>query len=517
MPDKAVPDSTDPGASRLGVALLLASIFAAAGCAIIYELLIGTISSYFLGDSVEQFSLTIGFFLAAMGAGSWISRLCKRDLITKFISIELWLGLAGGCSVPALYAVYSYSGQYRYWMILFILVIGGLVGLELPLLARILRQYGTLRQVLADLLSLDYIGSLIAALLFPYLLLPLLGTFDTSLVAGAVNVGIGAVLLVAFQGALKRRQVILLGLQSVLFGAVLGGLLVRAEALRERWESNLYSDRIVYSAQSPYQRVVLTQWKEEISLFLDGHLQFSSSDEYRYHEALVHPAMSLAGSRDRVLIIGGGDGLSAREVLKYPDVAEVDLVDMDEAVTNLARRDVRMTNLNRNSLNRPEVRILNEDAFRFIQQDLISYGVIIVDLPDPRFDSLGKLYSVEGYRILRRHLARGGMLATQATSPYFTRKTFWSIGKSLAEAGLRAVPYRVPVPSLGEWGFFIAADAAAPPLAEAPLTVPTRYLRPEMLPAMTVFPPDMAPVEVEANRLDRPLLAQYYREDWGRW
>ena len=228
--------------------------------------------------------------------------------------------------------------------------------------------------------------------------------------------------------------------------------------------------------------MVLTQWKEEISLFLDGHLQFSSSDEYRYHEALVHPAMSLAGSRDRVLIIGGGDGLSAREVLKYPDVAEVDLVDMDEAVTNLARRDVRMTNLNRNSLNRPEVRILNEDAFRFIQQDLISYGVIIVDLPDPRFDSLGKLYSVEGYRILRRHLARGGMLATQATSPYFTRKTFWSIGKSLAEAGLRAVPYRVPVPSLGEWGFFIAADAAAPPLAEAPLTVPTRYLRPEMLP-----------------------------------
>ena len=312
-------------------------------------------------------------------------------------------------------------------MILFILVIGGLVGLELPLLARILRQYGTLRQVLADLLSLDYIGSLIAALLFPYLLLPLLGTFDTALVAGGINVGIGVVLLIAFRGMLNGRKVRLLALQSVLFGSVLGGLLVRAEALRERWESNLYSDRIVFSVQSPYQRVVLTQWKEEISLFLDGHLQFSSSDEYRYHEALVHPAMSLASSRDRVLIIGGGDGLSAREVLKYPDVVEVDLVDMDEAVTNLARRDVRMTNLNRNSLNRPEVRILNEDAFRFIQQDLIPYGVIIVDLPDPRLDSLGKLYSVEGYRILRRHLARGGMLATQATSPYFTRQTFWSI------------------------------------------------------------------------------------------
>ncbi len=517
MPDEAPPPSAESATSTLGVAVLLASVFAASGCAIIYELLIGTISSYFLGDSVEQFSLTIGFFLAAMGAGSWASRLCERDLLAKFISIELCLGLAGGCSVPALYAVYSYSGQYRYWMILFILAIGGMVGLELPLLARILRQYGTLRQVLADLLSLDYLGSLIAALLFPYLLLPLLGTFDTALVTGGINVGIGVALLVAFRGALNGRRKRLLALQSVLFAAVLGGLLLRAEALRERWESNLYSDRIVYSVQSPYQRVVLTEWKEEISLFLDGHLQFSSTDEYRYHEALVHPAMSLASSRERVLIVGGGDGLSAREVLKYPDVAEVDLVDIDQAVTNLARRDVRMTNLNRNALNRSQVRILNEDAFLFIQQEQIPYGVIIVDLPDPRFDSLSKLYSVEGYRLLKRHLARGGMLVTQATSPYFTRKTFWSIGKTLAESGLRAVPYHVPVPSLGEWGFFLAADAALPPLTEAPLVVPTSYLRPEMLRPMTVFPPDMRPVEVEANHLDRPLLAQYYREDWGHW
>ena len=513
----AAPCTSDRTASRLGVALLLASVFAAAACAIIYELLIGTISSYFLGDSVEQFSLTIGFFLAAMGAGSWASRFCEKNLISKFISIELWLGLAGGCSVPVLYAVYSHSGQYRYWMILFILAIGGMVGLELPLVARILRQYGTLKKVLANLLSLDYLGSLIAALAFPYLLLPLFGTFDTSLVTGTINVGIGVALLAAFRGLLNRRQMRLLALQAFLLAAVLGGLLMRAEDLRERWESNLYSDRIVYSLQSRYQKVVLTQWKEEINLFLDGHLQFSSADEYRYHEALVHPAMSLASSRDRVLIIGGGDGLSAREVLKYPDVSQVYLVDIDQAVTDLARRDVRMTDLNQNALNRPEVRILNEDAFLFIQQKLVPYGVIIVDLPDPRFDSLSKLYSVEGYRLLNRHLARGGMLATQATSPYFTRKTFWSIGKTLTEAGLQAVPYHIPVPSLGEWGFFLAADGARPSFADAPLAVPVRYLKPELLPSMKVFPPDMGPLEVEANHLDRPLLAQYYREDWGRW
>ena len=503
--------------SPVGVALLLGSIFIAAACAIIYELLIGTLSSYFLGDSVEQFSLTIGFFLAAMGLGSWVSRLFERNLLSKFIAIELWLGLTGGCSIPALYAVYSYSGQYRYWMILSILIIGGLIGVELPLLARILREYGSLRRVLADVLSLDYLGALLAALVFPYLLLPLLGMFNTSLATGTINVIIGITLLWSFRNILRRGSFIVLSIQAGLATIFLFVLLVSSEDLRAEWEGKLYSDQIVFSAQSPYQRVVLTEWHEDISLYLGGHLQFSSTDEYRYHEALVHPAMALAASRDRVLIIGGGDGLSAREVLKYADVGSIDLVDLDPIVTNLAQRDVRMTRLNNNALNQPKIRILNEDGFIYLQRAHAPYGVIIIDLPDPREDALTKLYSVEGYRLLRRHLAPGGMLVTQATSPYFTRKTFWCIHQTLVHAGFKAVPYHVPVPSFGEWGFVLANYAHVPALSKVELSVKTHYLREELLPHMRIFPPDMDRIPVHENRLNKPVLSEYYRQDWARW
>ena len=497
--------------------LLLAAIFGASACAIVYELLIGSVSSYFLGDSIEQFSLTIGFFLFAMGVGSLGSRLIRSKLIDRFIGIEIWLGLVGGVSVPMLYLAYGYTSHYRYCMLLLIIAIGTLIGLELPLITRILRERGgSLRATLSNALSFDYFGSLVAALLFPYVLLPFLGTFHTSLGAGLINVAIGAALLVCLWSLIDRSSRVRLSLLGIAAAAVLGGVLGFATPLKDRWESGLYSDRIVFSAQSPYQQIVLTQWRDDVRLYLDGHLQFSSVDEYRYHEALVHPAMGLSANRARVLIVGGGDGLSAREVLKYEEVETVDLVDLDRAVTNLARRDARLTTLNENALNKPKVRILNEDAFLFIQRAHAPYGVIIVDLPDPRTDSLAKLYSVEGYELFRRHLAPGGILATQATSPYYARRTFWSVAATIAEAGLHVVPYHVLVPSFGVWGFQLAASKQVE-LEEVEFSVPRRFLRPELLPQMRTFPPDMGPVEVETNRLDRPVLIQYYKDDWSRW
>ena len=357
--------------------------------------------------------------------------------------------------------------------------------------------------------------SLVAALLFPYLLLPLLGTLHTSLVTGLVNTIVALALLLYFGQHMGRARS-WLAAQGVVVFAFLAAMLWAAEPLRERWESALYEDRIVFSTQSAYQRIVLTEWHGDLRLFLNGHLQFASVDEYRYHEALVHPAMALSSSRQRVLIIGGGDGLSAREVLKYPEVLEIDLVDMDRAMTDLARRDLRIARLNKNALSHPKVRILNEDGFTFLQQPHEAYGVIVVDLPDPRVAGLTKLYSVEGYRLFKRHLSPGGLLVTQATSPYFAREAYWSIAATLETAGFVLFPYHVLVPSFGEWGFHLAGEGELP-IAEVEFDIPLRFLRAELLPSMGVFPSDMERLQVGANRLDSPLLSRYYREGWGRW
>lgn len=519
MHETVSQESREPAGDipRLGLLMLLAAIFAAAACAIIYELLIGAVSSYFLGNSVEQFSLTIGCFLFAMGLGSWISRFIQGQLLERFVGLEIALGLVGGLTVPALYLAFAYTEQFRFVQIAVILMTGGLIGLELPLLTRIVRGCGSLRTILANVLSLDYFGSLVAALIFPYLLLPFLGAFHTSLVTGLLNALIGLVLLVVIRALVQPAAGIVLGVSGVVIIGILGSLLLKADVLQERWEASLYAETIVHNEQTRYQKVLLTQWDDEVRLYLDGHLQFSSVDEYRYHESLVQPAMALARSRERVLVIGGGDGLAVREVLKHPEVQAVDLVDIDPAVTHLARRNLRLTSINQNALNYPKVRIFNEDAFVFLQRSHVPYGVIILDLPDPRFEALAKLYSVEGYRLCRRHLAAGGVVATQATSPYYARRTYWTIAASLEAAGFKVIPYHAYVPSFGEWGFHLASSQKIDPTSMGEFPVSTRFFEESMFEQMLHFPDDMRRIAVDANRIDTPHIARHYREDWSAW
>ena len=508
-PDRPMPP--------VGALVLLLAIFSAAICAIVYELLIGSVASYFLGNSTEQFSLTIGLFLAAMGLGSWGSRyVADSRLLPRFAQLEIWLGFLGGVSVALLYTLYGYTDHFRSGMVALILALGILIGLEVPLITRLLRDCESLRSALSTVLSLDYLGALVAAMLFPYLLLPFLGSLHTALVAGLANAAIGLAVVLVFRQWLSVWGFRALIIQAVAVIAVLAGLAWRADVLLARWESDLYEDRIVYSEQSPYQKIVLTQRGEHWRLYLNGHLQFASVDEYRYHEALVHPAMALASDRRRVLIIGGGDGLSAKEVLKYSDVAAVDLVDLDPAVTRLAMRNIHMTRLNDNALNRPRVHIHNEDGFEFIKRDHPAYGAIIIDLPDPREESLAKLYSVEAYRLCRRLLLPGGVVVTQASSPYYSREAYWSIGASLQEAGFSLWPYHLHVPSFGEWGFHLGGPSGWDPAA-AEFAVPLRFLDGPVWRALAVFDGDMGPVPVEANRLDQLVLARYYRRGWSSW
>jgi spermidine synthase len=516
-PEEMTPDRDagiiTPGERREALTLLL-SIFLIAACGLVYELLIATVSSYLLGSSVTQFSVAIGVFIGAMGIGSHLSQRIHRGLLGAFVLIEIALSLLGGVSVGLLFWAYGHGALY--WLALYglLLFIGALTGLELPLLTRLLNRYGSLRQIIAQALSFDYVGALVGSVLFPLLLLPSLGMMRTAFLIGLINAGVAFWNVRVFRTQL-RAPAILLGLCSASGAALVTGFAFSLQAV-SLLEANLYEDTIVYSAQTPYQRIVITRWRDDVRLFLDGNLQFASTDEYRYHEALVHPPMSLSPVVERVLILGGGDGLAVREARKYPGVKEIVLVDIDPQMTRLGRSYPAIAALNQGALRDPRVRLVHMDAYKFLEQGSDLYDVIISDLPDPNTDILAKLYCVEFYKLVQRRLSASGLFVTQAASPFFAREAFWCIAWTIEEAGLRIAPYHAYVPSFGDWGFVLASPHAVRP-DRAQLKVATRFLTPDVLREMFVFGKDSGPIPVDASTLDRPAILNYYLNDWKQW
>lgn len=493
--------------------ILFLNVLVIAACGLIYELLAGTVASYVLGDSVTQFSLIIGLYLSALGVGAWLSRFLDRDLAARFVDVELAVALIGGLSAPMLFLGFARLEWFRLFLFLVVFAIGVLVGLELPILMRILKEHLDFKELVSRVLSFDYIGSLFAAVLFPMFLVPRLGLVRTSILFGLLNAAVGLYGTWLLRPLL--RGVAVLRARAVLVVVVLTIALLRADVLTTLAEDELYADAIVYSKSSQYQRILVTNNAAGFQLFLNGNLQFSSADEYRYHEALVHPAMTTATSQRRVLILGGGDGLALREVLKYASVESVTLVDLDPMMTSLSAKFAPLRALNGGAFADPRVRVVNEDAMIWIERVRETFDVAIVDFPDPSSFSLGKLYSTRFYRMLRERIAPDGAIAVQSTSPLYARQAYWCIVRTLEAAGLHVRPYQTTVPSFGVWGFALAAQR--PFAAPRHVNVPARFLDDATLAAMFVFPRDMTPVPVEINRLDNQMLVRYYEDEWRKW
>ena len=508
---------------RRQVLALFLAVLIVSLCAIVYQLQIAAISSYLLGNSVQQFSFTIGLFMFALGLGSWISKLVHERLLERLLLLELLLALAGGATSYVLFTFYAVTKAYYASMIVTTITVGTLVGLEIPLLARLAHRFASLRVALAEVLTWDYVGALIGAVLFPLLLLPTLGLLPTAPAVGLLNVIVCAVLLAAFWQELERPT--LWAVLSILVAAVLTAGLTLAQTASSAIDKRLYLDEVLLVKQTPYQRVVVTKWNRDTRLFLNGHLQFSSTDEHRYHEALVHPAMSTSVSREQVLILGGGDGLAVREVLKYPDVKRIVLVDIDPAVTELAKTFPPLVRQNDNALADPRVLVVHQDAFQYLADRPSTderFGVVLSDLPDPTNESLSKLYSVEFYRLVRQHLAHGGTFAAQSTSPFFARDAYWCIAATLRAAAFATRAYHTYIPSFGDWGFHLATatDVRAPHTPRWPeaLTVKTKYLNADVLRAALAFGGDAEQVQnPRVNSLQQPLLQGLYHAGWSRW
>ncbi len=505
------------------IVTLVYAVFVAGLCSIVYELLIATTVAGFEGDTVTWFSITIGLYMAAMGAGAFLSKFVKGDLLRPFVAAEVALGLIGAASVPALYLGWMLGDGFHVIYAVVTIAVGLLIGLEIPFLTRILQEYATLRVSIAHVLSLDYLGALLATIAFPFLLLPVLGTFRAGLALGLLNMTIALLVLWCFRSRLGASAVRSLRAASLLVVGVVVAALIAAETLLAAWTQQAYDARILHAEHTPYQWVVLTRHRDDLRLYLDGNLQFSSIDEHRYHEALVHVPMTLASSPRRVLVLGGGDGLAVRELLKYPTVESITLIDLDPAVLALGQSNPHLTALNGQSLTGDRrVRVIAGDAVSLLAERSNLWDVIIADLPDPNNDALARLYTIEFYRQIAANLAPDGVFVTQATSPFYARRAFWGVRASLAAVFDHTAPYHALVPSFGDWGFVAASrrplDVAA---AAGRLAVPTRFLDAELFPTLFVFEKDLreptAGEAVAASTLARPRILSYYLDGWRQW
>jgi spermidine synthase len=492
---------------------LLVGVFVVAACGLVYELAAGALASYLLGDSVLQFSTVIGSYLFAMGLGSYLSRYFERQLPAHFLRIELLVALAGGAMPAGLFVANAHiPDAFRFVLYLWVLAVGVLVGLEIPLVMRILKRNVALKDLVSQVLTFDYLGALAVSIAFPLLLVPQLGLLRTGFLFGLMNAAVALWALRVFRHELRR-----FGAHALACGLTLAALVAgfwSANAVTSWAEDKLYQDKVLIAESTPYQRIVVTAGKSGHRLFLNGNLQFAERDEYRYHEALVHPAMAAHGAPKKVAVLGGGDGMAVREILKYPSVDSVTLVELDPEMTRLFSTQPALTRLNNGSLLSPKVHVVNTDAFRWLDSGTDTFDVIVVDFPDPTNFSIGKLYTNSFYALLDKRLAASGYAVIQTTSPLIARQSFWTVVATVESVGLNTWPYHVHVPSFGEWGYVLASHR--PYRMPQSLPAGMRFLDVPSLPLLFDFPLDMARVPAEVNRLSNQVLVTTYEQEWGK-
>lgn len=492
--------------------IFLFSVFVVATCGLIYELVASTAASYLLGDSVTQFSTVIGVYLFAMGVGSYMSKFFKSNLLKVFILVELMVGLFGGLSSTMLFIGFNFIHHFQFFLYLVVFIIGSLVGLEIPLMLRILKDRFSFDDLVAKIFSFDYVGALFASLLFPLVLVPFLGLLKTSYLFGLFNAVIAFFLTDYLRAASSVKRT--LKSSAVLVSLLLCTCFAFSDSILSWSESLAYQEKIIIAKNSKYQRIVVTRHDDDIRLYLNGNLQFSSRDEYRYHESLVYPALCKRPDAARVLILGGGDGLALKEILKQVSVKQVTLVDLDADMIGLFSNNPLLTNLNSKSLTNAKVNIVNEDAFVWLKNNRQTFDVVIVDFPDPSNYSVGKLYTNTFYKLLNTCTESNGVAVVQSTSPYYACKSFWCINNTIQSAGFKTTPYHSYVPSFGEWGYILCEKNPLP--IHSPGTQ-TRFFNLTAWQDMMFFPKDMMAFNNDINKLNNQVLVTLFEHEWSRY
>ena len=502
-------------------ALLLAAVAACAACGIVYELALLTLSASLNGGSIVATSLIVAGYIAALGAGALLVRPLLAHAAITFIAVEALLGIIGGLSAAALYVVFAFVDGSTWVLAASTALIGGLVGAEVPLLMTLL-QRGRVAgptdagRTLANLNAADYLGALVGGLVWPFILLPQLGMIRGAAATGIVNlVAAATVSIFLLRRVVSSRQLAMALCALAAALALLATLLVRARDIETTSRQRLYADPIIAYRHTPYQEIVITRRDNDTRLYLDGGLQFSTRDEYRYTESLVYPALG-KGARS-VLVLGGGDGLAARELLRQPGIEKIVQVELDPAVIELARTTLH--DANGGALDNPRVQVVIDDAMNWLRaperHPSEGFDAVIVDLPDPDTPVLGRLYSTEFYTLVAHALAPGGLMVVQSGSPFSTPTAFWRAVSTIRSAGYAVTPYHAHVPTFGDWGFALASRGDTAPIPTMPANAPPlRFLNPQVLQAATVFSGDVGPRALEPSTLDNPLIVEDMRHGY---
>ncbi|UII20944.1 polyamine aminopropyltransferase [Fulvivirga ligni] len=503
--------------------LLKAAIFATGFSGVVAEYILSTLATYFLGDSIFQWVMIISLMLFSMGLGSRISKVFNQHLLKWFLLVEFALSLLVSFAPLLVYTMSAYSTSYESLIYILSIGIGMLIGMEVPLVVRINNEFEELKYNISGILENDYYGSLLGGVFFAFIGLPFLGLMYTPFVLGLVNLLVALLLIVSLKKVMSAadKKLLIPSGGAILIVLVVG--LVITKPIILYGEQAKYKDKVVFTEQTPYQRIVITQWKDDYWLYLNGNQQLSTRDEIMYHEPLIHPALTLHPHPENVLVLGGGDGCAAREILKYPTVKNIKLVDLDPAMTELAKTNPILTGLNQNSLSDDRVTVINTDGYQFIQKDTSFYDAIFIDLPDPRTVELGRLYSYEFYRSCYRLLRPQGVIVTQAASPYFATRAFKCIVKTMEEAGFNTVPLHNQVVTMGEWGWSLGQKQSPyedlkGTLQRLEFDVDTKWIDHEAMQLVTSFGKGIYvgnTDSVEVNRIHNPVLYKYYLK--GNW
>ncbi len=544
--------------------LLAACMFASGACGIILEYIQATLASMILGNSFEQWAMVIGMMLFWMGFGSLIqAQIPKKFLIYAFIFVEILLAIAGGFSPTLTYISYGYTSHYILVLYFFVSFIGIMIGLEIPVIIRINNDFSKeLSTNLGNILSADYIGSLIGSLIYVFILLRFTPITEAAFLTAGINFSLAFITFIYFTKAgLIKKTFFIPAIMVVTFCAVFYGYLNNRQ-WNIKIEQPLYDDPIILSRTTQYQHIAITHYKpfNEVRLFLNGNLQFCSIDEMRYHEPMVHPVMNLVPVKARVLILGGGDGCVLREVLKYKEVKEVLLVDLDPGMTKLAKthpilkeinnnafKDSRLVTItgkgitpginrelyietrNKNSRTKESitqklarVKVMNVDADKFLNSVPGFWDVIIIDMPDPSTPELTKLYSKAFYKKVKQHLSQHGMVVVQATSPYLAKESFLCIGRTIKSAQFSILPFHENVPSFGDWGWYLAwhpnikREKIVEKIETLTIKVPTKFITASGFKSELVFGKnELETKNRQINTILHPaLLTIYNHESW---
>jgi len=497
----------------------------ATGCAgIIAEFVLSTLATYLSGNAVFQWTLVMSFMLFAMGVGSRISREIQTNLLEWFLITELLLSIACATSAIIAYGLAAFIQPINLVIYSQSIIVGILIGLEIPLVTRINESYENLRINISNVMEKDYYGSLLGGIIFAFIALPYLGLTYTPIILGCINFIVASLVLWRFLSLIHYKQFFMISwLCCFCFFICLS---VFARPIIQFGEQSKYKDKIIFARQTAYQKIVMTQWRQYYWLYLNGQVQFSTYDEEKYHEPLVHPALKLSACKKDILILGGGDGVAVREILKHQDVENITLIDLDPAMIHLGKTHPVLTQINQNALNTSKIKIIHQDAMTFLEKHDKQFSVIIIDLPDPDTIDLMHVYSLNFYRLIEHHLMRGGVMVTQATSPYFSKNAFLCILKTIEAANLVALPYHNHIPTMGEWGFVLGMrkkDIEAAKLKKRALqlsfeNIDSHFLNTHAMHSMVHFGKGILDQQhtVQINTHIQPVLHQYYLSgNWG--